>query len=316
MASMAQITVDTGALWKRFAARFSKRDLLEAAIVAVAFLLYFGVRGAVIDRPEAAYRHALSVIDAQRALGFFWEDDLNAWVKDRGFIAQAMNLTYFYLHFPLIIIFGIWLYYFRREKYTLTRDAFLASGAVALVVYWLYPVAPPRVLPELAQQFDPNAPSYVHSFVDTLHEKLGYAYDTQSTHWFVNPYAAMPSLHFGWDLLLGLAIIWAFWPAVAPGETRRQCGATRLFFAIAVVIGVALPMLQIFAITMTANHFLLDAAAGGVVALLGIGVALALQRRGYPLGRRWLQNLPLPGGRRLSFPGDAVPERARATPWR
>ena len=115
-------------LWKQFAARFSRRDLLEAAIVAVAFLLYFGVRGAVIDRPEAAYRHALDIIDAQRALGFFWEDDLNNWVKDKLFVTQAMNLVYFYLHFPLIIVFGIWLYYFRREKYTLTRDAFLASG--------------------------------------------------------------------------------------------------------------------------------------------------------------------------------------------
>jgi hypothetical protein len=315
MTSMAQLAGDTRALWKRFAARFSKRDLLEAAIVAIAFLLYFGVRGAVIDRPEAAYRHALSVIDAQRALGFFWEDDLNAWIKDRWFWAQAMNLSYFYLHFPLIIAFGIWLYYFRREKYTLTRDAFLASGAIALVVYWLYPVAPPRVLPELAQQFDPNAPSYVYSFVDTLHEKLGYAYDTQSTRAFVNPYAAMPSLHFGWDLLLGLGIIWAFWPPADSSETHLRGASMRVLFSVAVAIGIALPLLQIFAITMTANHFLLDAAAGGVVALLGIGVALALQRWGYPLGRRLLQSLPLPGGRRLTFP-DAVPERARAAPWR
>jgi len=134
MISMAHLGTS---LWKTLTARFSRRDLLEAAIVAVAFLLYFGVRGAVIDRPEAAYRHALDIIDVQRSLGFFWEDDLNNWVKDKLFIAQAMNLIYFYLHFPLIIAFGIWLYYFRREKYTLTRDAFLASGAIALVVYWL-----------------------------------------------------------------------------------------------------------------------------------------------------------------------------------
>ncbi len=200
---MAHIEAGGASLWGKFAARFSKRDLLEAAIVAVAFLLYFGVRGAVIDRPEAAYRHALDVIDVQRSLGFFWEDDLNNWVKDKLFVSQAMNLVYFYLHFPLIIVFGIWLYYFRREKYTLTRDAFLASGAIALVVYWLYPVAPPRELPELAAQFDPNAPAYVSGFLDTLQVHLGYAYDTQSTRAFVNPYAAMPSLHFGWDLLSG-----------------------------------------------------------------------------------------------------------------
>ena len=92
---MAQIEVDAGEVWQRFSARFSKRDLLEAAIVAVAFLLYFGVRGAVIDRPEVAYRHALDIIKAQRALGFFWEDDLNAWIKDRWFWAQVRNLSYF-----------------------------------------------------------------------------------------------------------------------------------------------------------------------------------------------------------------------------
>jgi len=315
---MAQLEVDAGALWQRFAARFSKRDLLEGAIVAVAFLLYFGVRGAVIDRPEAAYRHALDIIKAQRALGFFWEDDLNAWVKDRWFWAQAMNLSYFYLHFPLIIVFGIWLYYFRREKYTLTRDAFLASGAIALAVYWLYPVAPPRALPELAQQFDPNAPSYVYSFVDTLQEKLGYAYDTESTRAFVNPYAAMPSLHFGWDLLLGLGIIWAFWPAGPrlSTETRPRERLTRWWFLLAVAVGIMLPTLQVFAITLTANHFLLDAVAGGIVALLGIGLAMALQRWGYPLAGHWLRRIPLPGGRRLPLPADVVPERARATRWR
>jgi len=285
--------------------------------VAVAFLLYFGVRGAVIDRPETAYRHALDIIDAQRTLGFFWEDDLNGWVKDKLFMAQAMNLVYFYLHFPLIIVFGIWLYYFRREKYTLTRDAFLASGAIALVIYWLYPVAPPRELPELAQRFDPDAPSYVHGFIDTLQVHLGYAYDTQSTRAFVNPYAAMPSLHFGWDLLLGLAIIWAFWtPKGASGASASQRDApTGRWFWVLAPIGVALPLLQLFSITMTANHFLLDAVAGGVVAVLGIGVALGLQQWGYPALAGWLRRLPLPGAGRRSLPEEAVAERAEVAPW-
>ena len=285
--------------------------------MAVAFLLYFGVRGAVIDRPETAYRHALDIIDAQRALGFFWEDDLNSWVKDKLFVAQAMNLVYFYLHFPLIIVFGIWLYYFRREKYTLTRDAFLASGAIALVIYWLYPVAPPRELPELAQRFDPNAPSYVHGFLDTLQVHLGYAYDTQSTRAFVNPYAAMPSLHFGWDLLLGLGIIWAFWPPKRASGTNasQRDASTRRWFRLTALIGIALPVLQLFSITTTANHFLLDAAAGGVVALLGIGVALGLQQRGYPALAGWLSWLPLPGTGRRASPDEAVAERAKVAPW-
>jgi hypothetical protein len=256
----------TPGLWLRVRARFSK--------------------GAVIDHPETAYRHAVDVIDLQRKMGFFWEDDLNNWVKDRLFWAQAMNVIYFYLHFPLIIAFGIWLYYFRRHRYTLTRDAFLASGAIALVIYFLYPVAPPRELPELAARFDPGAPAYVRGFLDTMHEYLGYGYQAQSTQAFVNPYAAMPSLHFGWDLLLGLGIIWAFWK--------------ERWLLIMGPIGVALPVLQVFSITMTANHFLLDAMAGGVVALLGLGVAIAWHRWAYPPLGRWLRRSPIPVVRHLA----------------
>jgi PAP2 superfamily len=314
---MAHLEAGGASLWGRFAARFSRRDLLEAAIVAAAFLLYFGVRGAVIDRPEAAYRHALDIIDVQRSLGFFWEDDLNNWVRDKLFVSQAMNLIYFYLHFPLIIVFGIWLYYFRREKYTLTRDAFLASGAIALVVYWLYPVAPPRELPELAAQFDPNAPAYVSGFLDTLQVHLGYAYDTQSTRAFVNPYAAMPSLHFGWDLLLGLAIIWAFWPAKETSKVTEPPRPSKLrWFRVLALMGLALPILQVFSITMTANHFLLDAAAGGAVAVAGIGVAVVLQKWGYPAGARLARRLPVPGAGRLALPEEALPERAEVARWR
>ena len=262
----------------RLMPRFSRRDLLEGVIVAVAFLLYFGVRGAVIDRPEAAYWHARDVIDIQRALGFFWEDDLNNWVKDRLFWAQTMNIIYFWLHFPLIILFGIWLYYYRRHKYTLTRDVFLASGAVALIIYWAYPVAPPRELPGLAAEFDPAAPEYIRGFLDTMKEYLGYGYQAQSTQAFVNPYAAMPSLHLGWDLLLGMGFIWAFWK--------------ERWLWIAAPIGIALPLMQVFSITMTANHFFLDAMAGAVVAFMGVGLALAMQRWGYPALGRLLRRLP------------------------
>src|SRR3972149_3832474 len=92
-------------LWRGFRGRFSRRDLVEALVVAVAFLLYFAVRGAVIDRPEAAYRHTLDVIDAARYLGIFWEDDMNEWIRERRFWAQTANIVYFWLHFPLIIAF-------------------------------------------------------------------------------------------------------------------------------------------------------------------------------------------------------------------
>jgi hypothetical protein len=273
---------------RKITSRFSRRDLLEAMIVAGAFLLYFGVRGAVVDRPETAYWNALDVIKAQRALGFFWEDQMNEWVSDKRLVAQVMNYFYFYLHFPIIIIFGIWLYYFRRERYTISRDMFLASGAIALVIYWLYPVAPPRELPGLAERFDPNAPAYIATFFDTMKAYMGYAYDTESTRAFVNPYAAMPSLHFGWDLILGIAMMYAAW------GTRWQ------WFVLPIAI--FLPISQIFSITLTANHFFLDAMAGGVVAMAGIAVAIALSRWVYPWTGVQMRRSRIPAIRWLATP--------------
>ena len=238
------MTEGLAALWRWLARPFSRRDLLEGALVGAAFLLYFAVRGAVVDRPETAYANALDVIGVQRYLGFFWEPDMQDWIKDRLFLVQSANIVYFYLHFPLIIVFGIWLYFFRRHRYTLTRDSFLLSGAIALVIYWLYPVAPPRELPDLAARFDPGAPPYITGFLDTMKEYLGYAYDTQSTRAFVNPYAAMP-------------------------------------------------VLQSFSITLTANHFFLDALAGGIVALAGVALALAVERWVYPRIGDLLRRSPL-----------------------
>ncbi len=267
------------ALLRQVIRRIGRRDLLEAALVALAFLLYFLVRGSVIDRPHDAFQNALDVIDAQKWLGIFWEPDMQDWIIDNRFLVQASNYVYFWLHFPLIIVFGLVLYVADRHKYTVMRDAFLASGAVSLIIYGLYPVAPPRLLLGLAEEFKVVLDADLQSFVDTMNVHLGYGYQAQSMQPFVNPYAAMPSLHFGWDFLLGIGIIWAFrrYPFVWP-------------------LGVALPVMQLLAIVVTANHYFLDAFAGMGVALLGLAIAVALQRWAYaPLGRL-VRRLPWVGG--------------------
>ena len=278
---------------------FSRRDLMEGLLVGIAFLLYFAVRGAVIDRPETAYFNALDIIDIQRDLGFFWENDIQEWILDNLFLVQAANIIYFWLHLPLIGAFGLWLYFNNRRKYTIIRDAFLASGAIALIVYWLYPVAPPRELPALAERFDPDAPAYVLGFIDTMRDHLGYAYQSQSTAAFVNPYAAMPSLHFGWDVLLGVAIVWAFW--------RRP------LMWLMLPIGVALPLMQVVSITVTANHFFLDAAAGVLVSVMGIPIAIWLGRWVYPRLGRVIEGLPWPLVKRWILPkGEERQKEAKA----
>ena len=279
--------------WRRLPYLLRRRGLLEVVVIGVAFSLYFAVRSAVVGRPEVAYSNAVDIIDLQRRLGLFWEDDMNSWASQRLFWAQAANLVYFWLLFPLMIVFALWLYHWRRHKYTFIRDTFLASGAIGLVIFWAYPVAPPRELPALAARFDPQAPGYLLGFVDTLKLHLRYAHDSGSTGLWVNPYAAMPCLHVGWNLLLGIGMIWSVW--------RER------WIWIAVPIGVALPVTQSLAVMATANHYLLDIAAGVVVSLMAFPVALALQRWAYPALERALRRVPA----WTSWPGRAKAHRAR-----
>ena len=236
------------------------RDALEIGLVALAFLLYFLVRGSVVDRDAEALRNAVHIIDIERSLGFFWEPELNAAVLDNRALLQFFNAVYFWLDFPLIVALGLWLYFFHRRQYTVARDVVLASGAIALIVYHLFPVAPPRLLP----------PEYGFAFVDTVNEYSNFSYQAQSMQAFVNPYAAVPSLHYGWAVLVGGVLIWA----------------TRNVWLRA--LGVLMPIGQLSAIVFTANHYILDAMAGLVVALLGLLVAMALQRWGYAGLRRLL----------------------------
>ena len=237
------------------------RDLFEIGLVALAFLLYFVVRGMVVDRADEALANAQEIIDLERELGIFWEPRLQDLIIDHRPVVQLMNFIYFWLDFPLIVAVGLWMYFKRRHEYTVARDAMLLSGAIALVIYNFYPVMPPRLLPS-------------GEFVGPIEEYSDLSYQAASTQAFVNPYAAVPSLHFGWAMILGGALYLSVKNWLVRG------------------IAVLLPWLQLAAIVFTANHFIVDAFAGLVVCLAGTALALAMQRWGYPLllaevNRRW-----------------------------
>ena len=230
----------------------SYRDVFEIALVALAFLLYFLVRGAVVDRHDAAFTNANHVIDVERAIGIFWEPRLQEIVLHCAWLISLFNFIYFWLDFPLIVAVGMWMYFFRRHEYTITRDAILLSGAISLVIYNFFPVMPPRLLPTGA-------------FVGTIEKYNDLSYQAQSLRAFVNPYAAVPSLHFGWAMIIGGAMV----------ATMRQ-PVLRAF-------GLLLPWAQLAAIVFTGNHYIIDAAAGCAVCVVGLALALALQRWVYPL---------------------------------
>lgn len=239
--------------------RLSWFDLVELGLVALGFLLYFLVRGAVIDRTDDALSHARWIIAAQQSVGLFLEPAVNQWTLEAEWRVRVFNAVYFWLDFPLIVAVGLYWFWRARLYFTLLRDALLLSGAIALVFYWTFPVAPPRYLPEWG-------------FVDTMERFANLSYQAQSMETFVNPFAAVPSLHVGWTLLLAVVIF---------EYTRNRWW--RIF-------GLAIPTLQIVAVVATANHYLFDAPPGAVVALAGLGLAVWMQRSGYPRAQRWLRS--------------------------
>jgi len=167
-------------------------------------------------------------------------------VAPSGSLQTFANWIYVWGHWPVIIVTMLWLAWRHRVEFLRLRDAMMVSGALGLVVFMSYPVTPPRLAGL--------------GLADTVTEQSE-AYRVLQPPAFVNQYAAMPSLHSGWDLLVGMAIISA---------------ASTLALK---VVGFAMPVLMAFAVVATANHYIVDVVAGVALALVGHVVALWLERR-------------------------------------
>ena len=219
----------------------------EVALVLFGYVAYFLVRGQTQGSHAQAVANSHKVVDLEKVAGFFWEPSIQDRIVDQQWIVNLANWMYIYGHWPLIAIVASWLLWKRRETFTLFRTAFFISGAVGVAVFVLFPVAPPRL-----------AGIGVVDTV-TLHSS---AYRVLQPAAFTNQYAAVPSLHFGWDLLIGLALV-----------TNARWLAARIF-------GAVVPVLMFAAIVLTANHYIFDAIAGGAVALTCLAAAYALRAWG------------------------------------
>ncbi len=227
----------------------------ELLIVIPAYFAYFLVRGFVAGREVQAFRGSIEIINLERSLGFFWEPGLQERVLRFDVLVNLANWTYIWGHWPVIVFAALWLFLLHREAYPVYRNAFLISGAIGLIVFAAFPVAPPRFMD-------------AWGFVDTI------AQDSQA-YWqfhppaFVNQYAAMPSLHFGWNLLVGVAIV-------------RHASSIP-----AKLVGLIMPAFMFLGIVLTGNHYIIDGIAGGALALLGLGLATLWEhsvRRGHAPG--------------------------------
>jgi hypothetical protein len=231
----------------------------EAVFVVGAFLLYSLVRNNVDGREFEAVQRATRLIDLEKGLGIFWEPDLQGQVLTSPRLVNIANGIYVWAHFPVIIFTGIWLFTIHRDDYPVYRNAFLISGAIGLAVYATLPVAPPRFVDGFG-------------FVDTLAFRESAQQMSLPGAW-VNEYAAVPSLHLGWNFLAGIAIYHHVrHPALKP-------------------LALLMPAAMFVSIIATGNHFIIDGLAGMAVATVALMIAFTIRslvHEGYAQGNRRL----------------------------
>ncbi|KAF7321759.1 hypothetical protein MKEN_00697600 [Mycena kentingensis (nom. inval.)] len=192
-----------------------------------------------------AREHGLAIIRIEQRLGIFIEPDVQAYTLARPALMGALNRIYSFIHIPGTITFIAWLYAVAPQAIFEARRRTLAvSNLIAFVIFTALPTAPPRLL-EAESGF---------GFVDTVHK--GEVASVWTSNRFCNTLAAMPSLHFGYSFVIGLTI--------ALGATGSH--SSRLVTLARWIVGMSYPTLILIAIVSTANHYVLDAVAGGIVA--------------------------------------------------
>jgi hypothetical protein len=227
--------------------------LSQFVLVASAALLYFGVRGLTQGSRAAAVAHGLGVLRFERMLGIDVEATAQSWLlENRAFVTLA-NWVYIWGHWPVIVLTLLWLHRRHRGHYLLLRNAMFASGAIGLVIFATDPVAPPRLL--------------AAGLVDTVTE-LSNSYRVLQPPALVNKYAAVPSLHVGWNLLVGIVVF--------------RATANRFVRFVAVLS----PVAMFAAVVLTANHYLVDGLVGMAVALVGLAVSARLASMPAPSATR------------------------------
>jgi hypothetical protein len=226
--------------------RRSHPGWFELAVFAAAYLTYFGVRAFTQGNVGRAVDNALDLVHVERELDLDWEDALQGLITGERALVDAVNAMYIWGHWPLLIFGGILLYRLGRREYGRLRNVVLISGGLGLIVFALFPVAPPRLAGVGLQD------------TITLHAQT---YRTVLPSVLVNEYAAMPSFHAGWNLLLGIELFRASRHLLVRG------------------FAVVMPATMAFAVIATANHYVLDVVGGASVVLAALGLVSWLEVR-------------------------------------
>lgn len=237
-----EIVVDSRPVFERWwRGRFGRLLAVELLVVVAVYEGYRLVRTFTRQEYAAAFRHADQVAQVENLLGLAIEDDVQRWVLQMRPLVWMLNHYYAYGHFLPTVIVLLWLYASGGAAYQRVRNALVSTTLMALVLHAAYPLAPPRMVP---------------GFVDTMARFGPSIYESGRSADMANQIAAMPSLHFGWAVLVAWAVV------LTIRHPLRW-------------IVIAHPALMLLTIVATANHWWLDAAVAGALVLVATRVVPA-----------------------------------------
>ena len=210
---------------------------IELAALAVLYGAYELVRGFGGEDWVAARAHTADIVALERRLNLFVERDIQNLASALPGVPALLGFLYVALHFAGTAAALTWVHRRRPHAFPFLRTTLIVSTALALVGYVLYPAAPPR----LANM----------GFADTVTSHTGLDLSSDLLGSLYNPIAAVPSLHFGYALIVGVAL--------AQLASRRSYR----------IAGALYPVAMLLIIVATGNHFFFDAVAGAAVVAAG-----------------------------------------------
>jgi membrane-associated phospholipid phosphatase len=232
-------------------ARFSfaptgAEDVVRQGIIMMACYAAYDVSRALAQgREAAALANGVFFMNLEKALGIWWEPWIQGRVSAFEPLMTKLVLIYQYAHLPIIIGAMVWVFTQRRDWWRFYRNWFLAMNFIAVLVFALLPTAPPRMI--------------FTSGVADINFLHGIRQHILENGLLANPFAAMPSLHFGYALFIGITLY-----TLAHGRWTRYFGFVYTFVVL-------------LAIVATGNHFIIDAVAGALVVLAAWVFAMNVQ---------------------------------------
>ena len=223
----------------------------QLGLFVLAELSYEAVRGLADGARVQAMVNGQNVISLEKSLHTFFEPNLQSIFIDHRWIIDFANYMYMNSHFVVTTAFLVWLYIFRNQNFYFVRNMFMVAMALAIVGYALVPTAPPRLFPQ-------------EGFVDTITDFAQVNHDSGLVKLFINPYAAIPSMHVAFSTMIGVT-----------GVLISRHRVTKVLWA-------AYPVLVFWVVVVTANHFWIDGAAGLLVAVLSALAAREVLARARP----------------------------------